>query len=104
MTVESRRFLSVGLLVVISCLAVSGASKEATIVKDVSFSNNGESLEAKITADGNSKYSYFELKNPHRLVVDFHGIQNTIGFKEKQIDAGGVERVRTSLFSDKNRK
>ena len=105
MTVESRRFLSVGLLVLISTLAVSGAaSKEATIVKDVSFSNNGESLEAQITADGDSKYSYFELKNPHRLVVDFHGIQNTIGFKEKKIDAAGVGRVRTSFFSDKNRQ
>jgi type IV pilus assembly protein PilQ len=73
-------------------------------VKDVSFSNNGDSLEAKITASDDTKFTYFELKNPHRLVIDFHGIQNTISFKEKQIDAAGVDRVRTSLFSDRNRK
>src|SRR2546428_12520305 len=105
MRVDSGKFLSVGVLVLISTLAVNGAtSKEPAIVKDVSFNNNGDSLEAKITATEDSKFTYFELNNPHRLVVDFHGIQNTISFKEKQIDAGGVERVRTSLFSDKNRK
>jgi type IV pilus assembly protein PilQ len=104
MRVDSRKVLSVGLILLISTLAVNGAtSREATIVKDVSFNNEGDFLEAKITATGESKYKYFELKSPHRLVVDFLGIQNTIRFKEKKIDAAGVERVRTSLFSDKDR-
>ena len=104
MRVDSGKFLSVGVLLLISTLAVSGAaSKEAAIVKDVSFSNSGESLEVKISATDEAKYTYFELHNPHRLVVDFHGIQNTISFKEKKIDAAGVERVRTAIFSDKNR-
>jgi len=105
MRVDSRKLLLVGVLVLISTLAVNGAaSKEPAIVKDVSFSNTGDSLEAKITASDDSKYTYFELANPHRLVVDFHGIQNTISFKDKQINAAGVERVRTSYFSDGNRK
>src|SRR5262249_26388824 len=105
MRLDSRRLLSVGVLLLISTLIVNGAtSKEPAIVKDVSFSNTGDSLEAKITASDDTKFTYFELKNPHRLVIDFHGIQNTISFKEKQIDAAGVDRVRTSLFSDKNRK
>jgi len=95
----------VGVLLLISTLVVNGAaSKEPAIVKDVSFSNNGDSLEAKIIASSDSKFTYFELRSPHRLVIDFHGIQNTISFKEKQIDAVGVERVRTSMFSDRNRK
>jgi type IV pilus assembly protein PilQ len=105
MRVDSRKFLTVGVLLLISTLAVNGAtSKEPTMVKDVSFINVGDSLEAKITAGEDSKFTYFELNQPHRLVVDFHGIQNTIGFREKQIGAAGVERVRTSLFSDKRRK
>ena len=105
MRVDSTKFLSVGVLLLISTLAVHGAaSKGATIIKDVAFNNVGDSLEAKITASEDSKYTYFELKNPHRLVIDFHGIQNTISFKERQIDAAGVDRVRTSLFSDRNRK
>jgi type IV pilus assembly protein PilQ len=105
MRVDSRKFLSVGVLVLLSTLAVNGAtSKEAAIVKDVSFSNNGDSLEAKITASDETKYTYFELQQPRRLVIDFRGIQNTISFKEKRIDSAGVERVRTSLFSDKDRK
>src|SRR5262245_31345070 len=105
MRVDSRKFLTVGVLLLISTLAVNGAtSKEPTIVKDSTFINVGDSLEAKITAGEDSKFTYFELNQPHRLVVDFHGIQNTIGFREKQIGAAGVERVRTSLFSDKTRK
>ena len=104
MRVDSRKLLAVGVLVLISTLAVNGAaSKEPAIVKDVSFSNTGDSLEAKIIASEDSKYSYFELSAPRRLVVDFHGMHNTISFKEKQINAAGVERVRTSLFSDRNR-
>ena len=101
---DSRKFLPVGVLLFIATLAVQGAtSKEATIIKDVSFSHTEDSLEAKITAGGESKYTYFELKSPHRLVIDFHGIQNEINFKEKNIGTNGVERVRTSLFSDKSR-
>jgi type IV pilus assembly protein PilQ len=104
MRVDSRKFLPVGVLLLIATLAVQGAtSKEATIIKDVSFSHTEDSLEAKITAGGESKYTYFELKSPHRLVIDFHGIQNDINFKEKIIGTNGVERVRTSLFSDKSR-
>src|SRR6516164_2686122 len=105
MRVDSRKLLTVGVLVLISTLVVNGAtSKETGIVKDVSFSNNGDSLEAKIAANEDSKFTYFELQNPFRLVIDFHGVQNTISFKEKQIDAAGVERVRTSFFSDRTRK
>ncbi len=105
MRVDSRKFLSVGVLVLISTLAVNGASsRDTAVVKDVSFNNNGDSLEVKITATEESKFTYFELIRPRRLVVDFHGIQNAIGFKEKQISSAGVERVRTSFFDGKNRK
>jgi type IV pilus assembly protein PilQ len=104
MRFDSGKFLPVGVLLLISTLAVNGAaSRETAIVKDVSFTNNGESLEARIIATDESKYTHFELDHPHRLVVDFHGIQNTISFREKKIDAAGLQRVRTSFFSDKSR-
>jgi hypothetical protein len=75
MRVDSVKFLSVGLLLLISTLTLNGAaSREAAIVKDVSFSHDGESLEARIIATDDTKYTYFELNHPHRLVVDFHGI------------------------------
>ncbi|PYR98280.1 MAG: hypothetical protein DMG16_21315 [Acidobacteria bacterium] len=105
MRVDSGKFLSVGVLLVISTLAVNGAaSKEPVIVKDVSFNSDGESLEVKITVTDESKYTYFDLDHPRRLVVDFHGIQNTIRFKQKKIDTAGVQSVRTAFFSDKSRK
>lgn len=105
MKVDSRKFLSVGVLVLISTLAVNGATaRETAVVKDVSFNTNGDSLEVKITTTQETKFTYFELNGPHRLVVDFHGIQNNIGFKEKRIGSAGVERVRASFFDGKNRK
>jgi len=105
MRVDSRKSLTAGVLLLIMTLAVHGTTpNEGLIVKDVSFTNSGDSLEAKITAGAGSKYTYFELRQPHRLVVDFHGMQNTISFKEKRIGSGGVERVRTSFFSDASRK
>src|SRR5262245_5862886 len=105
MRIDSRKFLPVGVILLITTLAVHGTTtKERPIIKDVSFRNTGDSLEAKITTGENAKYTYFELKSPHRLVVDFHGIRNTIRFKEKNIGAAGVERVRTSFYSDGGRK
>src|SRR5207244_12382260 len=105
MRVDSGKFTSVGVLLLISTLAVNGAaSKDSVFVKDVSFNSNGESLEVKITATDETKYTHFVLDNPPRLVVDVHGIQNTISFKEKKIDAAGVQRVRTSFFSEESHK
>lgn len=105
MRVDSRKFLSVGVLLLISTLAVNGATARATaVVKDVSLSANGNSLEVKITTTQEARFTYFKLNRPHRLVVDFHGIQNNIGFREKPIASAGVERIRTSFFDSKNRK
>src|ERR1051325_2129188 len=104
MRVDSVKFLAGGVLLLISTLTLNGAvSKEAAIVKDVSFTHDSESLEARITATDETKYTYFKLDHPNRLVVDFHGIQNTISFKERKIEAAGLSRVRTSFFSDKSR-
>jgi type IV pilus assembly protein PilQ len=105
MRVDSRKFLSVGLLVLISTLAVNGATaRENAAVKDVSFSTIGDSLEVKITASQETKFTYFELNDPHRLVMDFHGIQDDLGFRERQIANFGVRRVRTAFFESKDRK
>ena len=101
---DSRKLLPVSVFLLISTLAVSGAtSKETAVVKDLSFNSSGASLEVKIATTEQADYTYFELSKPRRLVVDFHGIQNGIGFKEKSIESAGVERVRTSYFSDKSR-
>src|SRR5262245_34989515 len=101
---DSRKLLPVSVFLLISTLAVSGAtSKETAVVKDLSFNSSGASLEVKIATTEQADFTYFELSKPRRLVVDFHGIQNGIGFKEKPIEAAGVERVRTSYFSDKTR-
>jgi type IV pilus assembly protein PilQ len=102
---DSRKCVAVGMLLLMSTLAVNGSSPmETAVVRDVSFNANGQSLEVKITTTASTRFTYFELQSPHRLVVDFHGIQNAIDFREKEVATGGVERVRTSFFSDDKRK
>jgi len=102
---DSRKLLTVGALLVLLTLVVHGAgSKETAVVSDLSFNSVGHSVEVNIATTEHARYTYFELSNPRRLVVDFHGIRNNIGFKERPIDAAGVERVRTSYFTDRNRK
>ena len=77
---DSRKLLPVSVFLLISTLAVSGAtSKETAVVKDLSFHPSGASLEVKIATTEQADYTYFELSKPRRLVVDFHGIQNRPG-------------------------
>src|SRR3954471_11498631 len=105
MKFHSVKFLPVGVLLLISTLALNGAGvRESVVVKDISFTKDGDSLEARITATGESRYTHFELNRPRRLVLDFHGIQNTISFKQRSIDSSGLARVRTSYYSDRTRK
>src|SRR5215472_6485477 len=102
---DSRRLLMVSVLLFITTLAINGAASKGTaVVKDLSVHPNGDSVEVKIATSERVQYTYFELDHPHRLVVDFHGLHNDIGFKEKPIDVAGVRRVRTSYFTNKTRQ
>src|SRR6516162_6255791 len=103
---DSRKLLlPLSVLLLVSTLAVQGASSgEPAVVKDLAVNSHGDSVEVKIATSERVQYTYFELSKPRRLVVDFHGLHNDIGFKEKNIDVAGVQRVRTSYFTDKNRK
>src|SRR5262245_12280774 len=99
---DFRKVSIIFVLAVALSLAVAASPKEA-FVKDVAFSASGRSLEAKITSTESAKFTYFELDGPHRLVVDFHGLKNGVGFSQKTIQAVGVERVRTSYFTAADR-
>jgi len=101
---EFKKLMVMGVLVVALTLGVQAASpKDAAAVKDVSLNSVGRALEARITTTESAKFTYFELEGPHRLVVDFHGLKNGIGFSQKSIQAAGVERVRTSYFKTADR-
>jgi type IV pilus secretin PilQ/predicted competence protein len=101
---DFRKLIVVALLVVAMTLVIQAAApKDAAVVKDVALSSVGRSLEARITTSESARFSYFELENPHRLVVDFHGLKNGIGFTQKDVAAAGVARVRTSYFTAPDR-
>jgi type IV pilus assembly protein PilQ len=91
-------------LVAVLTLVVQGASPSLDAsVRDVAVNSLGQSVEARITASESARFTYFELDGPRRLVVDFHGLKNTIGFAEKNVRVAGVERIRTSYFSTPDR-
>src|SRR5262245_35967938 len=99
-----RKWLALATLLFGATLAIQAASSKASaVVKDVAFNRSGQTLEVRITATEATKFNYFELSSPRRLVVDFPGIQNGIGFKQKDVGASGVERIRTSLFTNGDR-
>jgi type IV pilus secretin PilQ/predicted competence protein len=103
---DFKKLLVFGVLVVALTLAVQAASPKDTVsVKDIAITSTGDALEARITASSEvEKFTYFELEGPRRLVVDFHGFQNGIGFAQKKVQTAGVERIRTSYFSTPDRK
>jgi type IV pilus assembly protein PilQ len=108
---DSRKALAFGIFLLAFTLVVQAVgpaagpkeTSEVKAVKDVLFTPAGTSMEARITTTGPARFTYFELAGPRRLVVDFHDLQNEVSFKEKQVSAAGVERVRTGLFQDKDR-
>ncbi len=102
---DSRKYVAVGLLLFMSTLAANGSStSETAAVRDVSLVSAGQSLEIKITTTARTRYTYFELQSPRRLVVDFHGTQNEIDFQQKQVESDFVRRIRASVFADRKRK
>jgi type IV pilus assembly protein PilQ len=101
---DFKKLIVMSFFLIALTLVVQAASpKDAATVKDVALHSVGPSLEARITTTESAKFSYFELDSPHRLVVDFHGLKNGIGFTQKNVASAGVTRVRTSYFSTAER-
>jgi type IV pilus assembly protein PilQ len=55
---------------------------------------------ARITlrADGQLSYRTFTLERPDRLVFDLLGVQNSLGSRHVQVDAGAIDVVRVAQF------
>lgn len=100
---DPRKFVAIGLFASTLTMAVQGATTAAPSVKDVSVKTVGDALEARIISTQAARFTYFELQGPHRLVVDFHGSLNTVGFTEKRVEAGTLHRIRASNFSSTER-
>lgn len=102
---DRRKFLAIALLMIPVTFAVVGASpKTLPSVRDINVSSNGNSVEVRILTDSLVRYTYFELSSPRRLVVDFHGSQSGLEFREREVATAGVDRIRTSAFTSRDRK
>jgi len=102
---DFRKLLVCGVLMVTLTLGIQAASpKDTALVTDLTLNPSGQTLEATIIAAQPARVTYFELDEPRRLVVDFHGLKNALAFSRKKVEAAGVEQIRTSYFSTASRK
>lgn len=66
---------------------------------------SSKKLEVTVNCDDSpgGKVSYFTLKNPERVVVDFKGIDYSIGAKTEEFDSNVIKSVRTGVDDERTR-
>jgi type IV pilus assembly protein PilQ len=72
-------------------------------VEQLQVDADGSRVEVRVTASADVRYTYFRLDGP-RLVLDLHDTLNALGFSQRNIESGGVARVRAAPFADATRQ
>lgn len=70
----------------------------ATRLARVATQTRGGALSVRLEGDGELSYEAFTLPSPPRFVVDLSGVRNASRFRNEDVDAAGVARVRVSQF------
>lgn len=70
----------------------------ATTLEGVEVVSSGEETVLRVTGDGEFRYSFFSLDNPHRFVVDLDGVVNQSRQTAVQVASPVVDRVRIAQF------
>lgn len=70
----------------------------ATALDGVEVVSAGEETVLRVSGDGEFRYSFFSLDNPHRFVVDLDGVVNQSRQSAVQVGSRVVERVRIAQF------
>ncbi len=70
----------------------------ATRLARVATQTRDGALSVRLEADGELSYEAFTLQSPPRFVVDLSGVRNVSRFRNEDVDAAGVARVRVSQF------
>ncbi|MHB8800222.1 MAG: type IV pilus secretin PilQ [Thermoanaerobaculia bacterium] len=82
--------------VVVALHAATGPA--ATRLSRVATQARDGALSVRLEADGEISYEAFTLSSPPRFVVDLSGVRNASRFRNEDVDAAGVARVRVSQF------
>lgn len=70
----------------------------ATRLAHVATQTRDGALSVRLEGDGELSYEAFTLPSPPRFVVDLSGVRNASRFRNEDVDAAGVARVRVSQF------
>ena len=101
---RAKRTMALGVLFLLSMASVAGrASSDGSAVENLTVNAEAEIVEFTVHSTEPVRYTYFELEGP-RLIVDFHGAENRLGFWRRSVESGNVEQVRASFFSDSKRE
>ena len=101
---RAKRTMALGVLFLLSMASVAGrASSDGPAVENLTVNEEAEIVEFTVHSTEPVRYTYFELEGP-RLIVDFHGAENRLGFWRRSVESGNVEQVRASFFDDSKRE
>lgn len=105
-----KKFLSAILIIILVLLPATespifaqttvAAVSNKGILKDVKYTTDKEYEVVRLTIDGFSGYTYFELEDPLRIVIDLKSTQ--LSGKQRTVDTKGtlVNRVRYAQFTE----
>jgi N-acetylmuramoyl-L-alanine amidase len=68
-------------------------------IDDIIYDDNGGFPQLNIVADNPIKYKSYTMSNPDRMVVDIENSIVNTEFETKEIEKGGITRVRVAQFS-----
>jgi len=71
---------------------------KAKVLKGVSTSGSGSTLEVRLTGDGEIAYNAFKLEKPSRIVLDLQGVKNATSKSSITVTDPHVKKIRISQF------
>jgi type IV pilus assembly protein PilQ len=72
--------------------------RPATRLSSVDARSRDGALSVRLEGDGELSYEAFTLASPPRFVLDLEGVRNASKFRNRDVGAAGVTRVRVSQF------
>lgn len=76
----------------------AASARPATRLSSVDARSQGGGLSVRLEGDGELSYEAFTLSSPPRFVLDLEGVRNASKFRNRDVGAAGVTRVRVSQF------
>jgi N-acetylmuramoyl-L-alanine amidase len=97
-----KRWL-VMLMALVGLLSLSSQVMADTTLTNVRFGQGAEHTRVVFEIKQNQKFKVWTLDNPARIVLDFYGADNGLGFERRKLDDKRLERIRVKNQTNRTR-